>query len=308
MSRVSVVITSHNYGCFLGGAIESVLRQTYEGTELIVVDDGSTDETGEVAARYPGILYLRQENRGPGAAKNRGLQAASGEFVIFLDADDELFPDAVDSFVRCLHKRPDCAFAYGHYQFIDGDGALITSRPRRDARFQACIEDDPYRYMLRSNNPLRSSGGVCYRADFLRRVGGLSLELESSTDLDVNLRLAREHPVCCNDQIVLSCRRHSASFSRRGPVRMLRGAIKAQRRQRSYVKQHPVYKQDYREGLRLARRYWGTNLARHALASARAGEVRAALSDLATLGRYAPLSGGLALARLVLGREKASPA
>jgi hypothetical protein len=84
---------------------------------------------------------------------------------------------------------------------------------------------------------------------------------------------------------------------------MLRGSVKAQRRQRSFVGQHPTYREDYRRGLRLARTYWGSKLARHALAKARAGEARAALTDLATLGWYAPWAGALELARLALGRE-----
>jgi glycosyltransferase involved in cell wall biosynthesis len=147
-----------------------------------------------VAERYPAIDYLSQENLGPSGAKNRGLEAASGQFVMFLDADDELSSGAVDSFVRCLQAHPTCAYAYGHQQFIDGSGAVILSRPRRLVRYQTCIEDDPYRHMLRTNHPIRVSGAVCYRTDLLRDVGGFAPCLVSAEDLDLNLRHLLQRP------------------------------------------------------------------------------------------------------------------
>ena len=87
---VSVVIPCYNQAHFLGEAIESVLAQTYPHLEIVVVDDGSTDNTGEVAARYPGVRYVRQENQGLAAARNTGLRHSSGDYLVFLDADDRL--------------------------------------------------------------------------------------------------------------------------------------------------------------------------------------------------------------------------
>ena len=304
MSLVSVVIACYNHGRFLPAALESVLAQDYAEIELIVVDDGSTDETPAAAGHYPAIRYLRQENQGSGAAKRHGLEASAGTFLMFLDADDTLLPGAVESLVRCLEERPDCAYSYGHQQFIDDAGVVITSRPRRAERYQMCIRDDPYRHMLRTNHPIRVSGAVCYRTELLRRSGGHAVDLEGAEDLDVNLRLAREHPICCNDRIVLSYRVHAANSSRRF-VPMMRGAIRTQRRQRAFVTEHPNYENDYREGLKLAQTYWGTNVAREVLVKARAGEVRAALADLAVLGRYAPRAGAVALFQLALGRGTA---
>jgi GT2 family glycosyltransferase len=304
MGLVSVVIACYNHGRFLPAAVESVVAQDYGEIELLVVNDGSTDDTAAVAARYPRVRYSWQENQGSGAAKRNGLEAAVGEFVMFLDADDTLMAGAVSSLVRCLRERPECAYCYGHQQFVDDAGDVITSRPRRAARYQMCIRDDPYGHMLRTNHPMRVSGAVCYRTELLRRAGGFAVDLEGAEDLDVNLRLAREHPICCNDRIVLSYRVHSANSSRRF-VPMMRGAIKTQRRQRAFVTEHPAYEDDYRQGLELAQAYWGANVAREALAKVRAGEIRAALADLAVLGQYAPRAGAVALVRIVLGRGTA---
>jgi glycosyltransferase involved in cell wall biosynthesis len=298
VALVSVVIPCHNYGRFLAAAIESVLRQSYTDLEVIVVDDGSTDDSAAVAAGYPNVRCVRQPNLGQSGASNRGLDEASGEFVVFLDADDKLMPDAIASFVRCLQEQPECAFVYGHQEWIEATGEVISTRPERSARVQTCVRDDPYGYMLRKNNPLRGGGAVLYRTDAVKRVGGFAPDLGNAQDLDLNLRLAREHPICCNDRIVMLTRVHDANATRNYGI-MLRGAVRAQRRQRSFVRNHPDYKGDYEAGLRLARSYWGTHLARQAISEARRGEIRAAVRDLGTLSRFAPRPAAVALARLL---------
>jgi glycosyltransferase involved in cell wall biosynthesis len=93
---VSVVIPCYNQAHFLSEAIESVASQTYEPTETIVVDDGSTDDTSHVADVH-GVRCVRQENRGLAEARNTGLRASSGDMLLFLDADDLLAPDAIDA-------------------------------------------------------------------------------------------------------------------------------------------------------------------------------------------------------------------
>src|SRR5690349_15716190 len=94
---VSIIIRCYNQGHFLGEAIDSALRQTYPHVEIIVIDDGSTDNTAEVVARYRGVRSIRQPNLGRCAAGNTGLGESRGEYLVFLDADDRLLPDAVES-------------------------------------------------------------------------------------------------------------------------------------------------------------------------------------------------------------------
>src|SRR4051812_5809700 len=89
---VSVVIPAYNYGRFLGAAIESVLGQSHAASEIIIVDGGSTDDTPEVAKGFSEVTYIRQENLGVCAARNRGVEASGGEYIAFLDADDTWEP------------------------------------------------------------------------------------------------------------------------------------------------------------------------------------------------------------------------
>src|SRR5918995_1252705 len=112
---VSVVIPCYNQAHFLVEAIESVLAQSYPRFEIVVVDDGSTDDTSEVAARYPGVRYVYQNNQGVSAARNSGLARSEGEYVVFLDADDRLLPEALEAGLRCLEARPECAFVSGYF-------------------------------------------------------------------------------------------------------------------------------------------------------------------------------------------------
>ena len=94
---VSVVIPCYNQAHFLGEAIESVFKQTYKHFEIVVVDDGSTDNTSEVARRYSGIRCIEQVNQGLSAARNTGIRESKGEYLVFLDADDRLYPIALEA-------------------------------------------------------------------------------------------------------------------------------------------------------------------------------------------------------------------
>ena len=123
---VSVVIPCFNQGHFLAEAIESVQAQTLPAAELVVVDDGSTDATGVVARRYATARYLVQRNLGLARARNRGLRAARGEFLVFLDADDRLRPGALAAGVRELRAHPTAALTYGRCQRIDEQGRPVA--------------------------------------------------------------------------------------------------------------------------------------------------------------------------------------
>ena len=115
---VSVVIPTYQHADSVARCIDTVLAQTYENIEVIVVDDGSIDNTQEVLEAYKGkIAVIRQENRGGNAARNRGAQAASGEFIIFVDADAELRPAMFEVFLQYLQKHPEASYAYSGFKF-----------------------------------------------------------------------------------------------------------------------------------------------------------------------------------------------
>jgi glycosyltransferase involved in cell wall biosynthesis len=106
---VSIIITSYNYGRFLAGAVESAIKQTYENTEVIAINDGSTDDTEDVAKRYP-VQYIFQKNQGVAIARNNGIKRSRGEFFICLDADDKLFPQFVAKTAERMMKDPKIGF------------------------------------------------------------------------------------------------------------------------------------------------------------------------------------------------------
>ena len=101
MKKVSVIIPAYNYGRYLGDCIESVLNQTYKDIEIIVVDDESTDDTKEVASKYP-VKYIWQMNKGLSGARNTGIKEATGEYIMCLDSDDKLVPAAIEEHVKLM--------------------------------------------------------------------------------------------------------------------------------------------------------------------------------------------------------------
>ena len=109
--RVTVVIPTYNRAKVILRALETAFAQTYRNLEIIVVDDGSTDDTTAVLAPYwERIHYIHQSNQGASAARNRGIQEATGEFIAFLDSDDEWLPAKLERQIELLEARPDLSF------------------------------------------------------------------------------------------------------------------------------------------------------------------------------------------------------
>lgn len=129
---VSVVIPTCNSAQFLAAATESVLAQTYRDIEVIVVNDGSTDNTDDVVRPYlDRIHYIKQCNKGLSAARNAGFKASSGQFVCFLDADDVLMPDKFERQIAKFNEQPDLGVVISGYLDVESDGTTIINTVRK---------------------------------------------------------------------------------------------------------------------------------------------------------------------------------
>jgi len=127
MPTVSVIIPFYNRIEWMLEAVESVLAQTYRDFELIVVDDGSTDPFDPARlGPDPRVRYLRQENRGPAAARNAGIARACGEFIAFLDADDLYRPRKLEVQVTSMRAHPDAALSHTSYTRVGPDGSILA--------------------------------------------------------------------------------------------------------------------------------------------------------------------------------------
>lgn len=129
---VSVIVPVHDRPRLLVEAVQSALGQSHRPLEVIIVDDGSTDETGRVAAElaraHPEVLALQRDNGGPGRARETGRLSARGEFVQYLDSDDLLLPGKLEAQVAGLRARPECGVSYGFTQYRLADGGLRLAR------------------------------------------------------------------------------------------------------------------------------------------------------------------------------------
>jgi glycosyltransferase involved in cell wall biosynthesis len=280
---VSVVIPCYNQGRFLGEAIASAAAQRGLVSEIVVVDDGSTDETPAVATRDGSVRYLRQERRGLSEARNSGWRASSGAYVVFLDADDRLLPGAVEAGLEAFRRWPRAAFVFGHYELIDERGAVLpTWREVRAADdrsfatgdFELVLPDgrragssrqprrvsDHYTAMLRRNY-ISMHAAVVYRRSVLAETGGFDPRLSALEDYELYLRVTRTHPVACHDQVSAQYRRHPAAMSC-DTLNMLRMALFVLHEQRPYLAKRPGAFAAYQEGLTFWKRHYGKQLIR----------------------------------------------
>jgi SAM-dependent methyltransferase len=241
-ASVSIIICSYNQAHFLGQAIESALAQTHTSVEIVVVDDGSSDNAQEVVSRYPGVSYQRQSNAGLSAARNAGLRHTHGEYVIFLDADDRLRPDAAATGLNALAARPDCACATGHHHLIGVDGAIIQQWVRPP------VESDRYALLLKGNY-VSMCAAVLFRRAALAAVGEFDPTLPAAEDYDLYLRIARRFPICDHDVVVAEYRRHGAGL-RDDTLLIVRSALRVLKAQKPFTAGNAVYLEAWRAGLR----------------------------------------------------------
>ena len=204
--KLSVIIPTYNRRELVLNAIGSVLAQTLAVDEIIVVDDGSEDGTADALQRHFGsrVIYVRQDNAGVAAARNRGLSIATGEYLSLLDSDDEWLPEKTSRQVRWLDAHPGFGLVLCDVIRVTKNGDIIDVFRRREF-----IPEDGHvlRWVLR--NPALAPLSAMFRREVLSDVGGFNTELRTAEDIEFHLRVARKWQIgVISESLVRAMRGH----------------------------------------------------------------------------------------------------
>lgn len=224
---VSIIIPTYNRAALLDETLSSVVAQSYPHWECIVVDDGSTDDTAAVAARFaPHVQYLRQANAGPAAARNRGLSEAVGDAVMFLDSDDLLLPSALHQLVEALQTSPDAGIAYGGFHVMHADGRLghLPGAPRLSPKSGKEVSHEAPAYGMSVEGAILPDllqhdvmvmGGTLLRPGVVEAVGTFDSSLDYMEHWEFFLRAAQRGIAFAPTATpVLRIRMHGGNLSR----------------------------------------------------------------------------------------------
>ncbi|RMG09848.1 MAG: glycosyltransferase [Acidobacteria bacterium] len=204
---VSVVIPNYNYANFLEEAIASVLAQTYPNIEIIVVDDGSSDNSREVLKKYTSqVKVIFQSNQGVSVARNTGVAESKGDLIAFLDADDIWLSTKVEKQVDLFTRDSSLGLVHVGVEEIDPNGRGL--KIRMDGAFGWVLEE---LLLLRSSVLGGGSGAMVWREVF-DNLGGFDPRLSTSADWDFYCRLARFYPIGFVPEILLKYRIHRTSM------------------------------------------------------------------------------------------------
>jgi glycosyltransferase involved in cell wall biosynthesis len=239
---VSVIIPTYNCARYINESIKSVLDQTYKDFEIIVIDDGSADNTKSVLQTYVEsgkIKYIYQGNMGPGAARNRGIQMSGGDYIAFLDADDILLPDSLQKRVRLFEKYPflDMVFSDVFIESIEGQGLEQGFLQKKEflKKFGKMIEiqdnddivfkKDLYIHMFKP--PFMSlTITIMTKRSAFDRVGMFRTDITSHEDKDMWLRLAENGRVGFVAEPLVIYKNYRSSLTVKDAVRRANNRIK----------------------------------------------------------------------------------
>lgn len=227
VTLVSVIIPCYNHGKYLSRAIESVLTQPYPNVEIIVIDDGSVDDTRMVAERFPTVKYIYQQNQGLSAARNTGIDNSDGNFLIFLDADDWLLKNAIGINAGYLEHDKSIGFV---------SGAYILSRDGVEQEVKRPINSDHYIRLLQGNY-ISMHATVMYNRKAFRSIR-FDPELKACEDYDVYLRVTRDFPVLHHTHLLAAYFHHGTNMSSDYAL-MLEFSTRVLRAQEPFLRSQP---------------------------------------------------------------------
>jgi glycosyltransferase involved in cell wall biosynthesis len=208
---ISALVINYNYGRFLPDALRSVCDQTWTDFEVIVADDGSTDESAEICRRFEGVRFISGGHVGLAENIQRGLDACVGDHVAFLSADDMWLPEHLSTCIEALVGDRQAAVAYSSCQAVD-EGGRVISQPRSARRVRAAPSGWIPAEELLPGQFIPTQGAVATAAA-IRDVGGIDTTLHYA-ELDLFLRLAARYRIVYSGATTVQYRHHDDSMSR----------------------------------------------------------------------------------------------
>ena len=231
---VSIVIPAYNRAHLVPDALESCLNQTHPHIEIIVVDDGSTDNTVEmIREQYGGrVQLIQQRNQGPAIARNTGVEAAQGDFIQFCDTDDQLHPTKIERCLPFLLDQPDVGLVYTRFRFVDSDGKTPLPLP-----LSTLLPDNSFCDLIRSNGAPIQTSTTLFRKSAFQTVGGFRADENQrcAEDWDLLLRLATQYDIVGVDEVLVDYRKHPEGITASNPLMMAQGRLQTVQYARHYA-------------------------------------------------------------------------
>ena len=210
MEKISVIIPTYNREAVIERSVRSVLQQTYSNLEVIIVDDGSTDNTEQVIAqiRDERIRYIKQENGGASSARNAGVKHATADLIAFQDSDDYWHPDKLEKQMAYWQQHPECDLIYCAFvtNFANGASPKVPAEGTWGE-----LSGDIFRTLI-VNNTI-GTGTMLMKKHVFEALGGFDISLECIEDWDFALRVAEEHLIGYVDEILVDAYRMEGSLS-----------------------------------------------------------------------------------------------
>lgn len=202
---ISVYITNYNYAKYIRDSIESLLNQTFQDFEVFIIDDGSTDNSKDIIEEYRGnkkITIIYQQNKGLNVTNNIAMRAANGKYIMRLDADDFLEPNALEIMSRTLEENPDFGLVFPDYYYVDANGNRTGEEIRHNFNNEVSLYDQP-------------AHGACtmIRLEFLKNLGGYNESFTCQDGYDLWIKFITHHKVTNIGQPLFSYRRHGNNLT-----------------------------------------------------------------------------------------------
>lgn len=214
--KISAIITAYNSSAFIRDALDSILNQSRPLDEIWVVDDGSQDETAEIAAEYESrhVKYIRQENAGPGAARNLGIRVASGDVIAFLDADDTWMPEKIFLQERFLEDHPEIGIVSGHKLWRKKNE---TGEKTRLVKYGG-MSNKKLRTELLFENVVGNPSMALIRKSVFEQFGGYDPSLRWGQDWEFWIRCSAGFQIGFVDAPVITYRTHGGNLTSETPL------------------------------------------------------------------------------------------